>query len=574
MYKKLRTVCTVFALMLAGYGLQAEGTLDRISTSVFQTQCATAGCHAGSSPAAGLNLQTTGNTLRNSLYNVNSSNAVSQAAGNRVVFPGHPYRSKLFLLVNNGLAADAVLLPDEDPGNIHASLNLSNLDKELIRQWILFDSPVSGEAVSHGMLETFYSGNGIWATDPAAPPAKPAPGEGFQIHLGPIFLPPWEGADQPDEEYHYKYATLLPENIEITRLEGNIGSSHHMILYRYNNTANAATLPYGLQQTGMTGGRSMVAAFGQTSTVDLPGGTAFKWYEGSFIDVNTHVVNYSPTAVLATDVFINVYTQPFGTAAQEMKTTLLINPAIFIIYNNGEQAFTDDVRNVAGLPSTYYVWEMSSHTHRHGQSFNVWRRNSDGTKGEHLYNANKYNGIPECEEIGYDYQHPPARTFEGYLPVVNSEGLIQEATFINNDVQPWITWGETVNDEMMITGIFYLDNLNGVEPPNPSVCFADELNTGIAINPNASPMQMSAAIIPNPAQGIAQLHLASPRQTVANFVLTDLAGRELLQINHIQLQPQQPEARFLDLTGLPAGMYLYRLTGTEGIGATGKLLVK
>lgn len=573
MQKRLLFVCTLLTCMAISHLLFAEGTLDRINTSVFQTQCATSGCHSGSSPAGSLSLTGTPSQLRANLYDVNSTNTVSAEAGNKVVFPGHPYRSKLFLLVNNGLAADATLLSGEDPGNVHASLNLSDLDKELIRQWILFDSPVSGEAVSHEMLETFYSGNGIWATDPSAPPAKPAAGTGFQIHLGPIFLPAWEGADQPDIEYHYKYATLLPENIELNRLEGNIGSSHHMILYRFNNTSSANNLPYGLQQTGMSGGRTMVAAFGQSQIIELPGGTAFKWYANSFIDVNTHVVNYSPTAVLATDVFINVYTQPFGTAAQEMKTSLLINPAIFITYNSGEQTFSSEVKNVAGLPATYYIWQMSSHTHRHGQSFNIWRRNTDGTKGEHLFNANKYNGIPECEEIGYDYRHPPSRTFGGYLPVVNAQGLIQEASYINNDVQPWITWGETVNDEMMITGIFYLDNLTGVELPDASVCFIDELNTGISNNPDAAAAKLSTAIAPNPAQGIAQLQINSPTQITASFILTDPAGRQLLQINNIQLQAGQTETRLLDIGNLASGIYFYRLTDARGNTSAGKIVV-
>ncbi|HRI26767.1 MAG TPA: T9SS type A sorting domain-containing protein [Chitinophagales bacterium] len=554
-----------------------QGTFDRIITQVFNAQCNNAGCHAAASAAGGLSLEGTPAQIRAALYDVNATNAVSQAANNKRVFPGHPYRSKLFMLVNNGLSPHETLLPEEDPGNIHAGINISNLHKELIRQWILFNCPTTGQAVSHSMLEEFYSGNGIWATDPANPPAKPAPGEGFQIHLGPIFLPPWQGAAQPDEEYHYKYATLLPQNIEIHRLEGNIGSSHHMIMFRYNNTNNANSIPWGLQQNEMGGGRSMIAAFGQSATVSLPQGTAFRWYANSFLDLNTHVVNYSTTAVLATDVYVNVYTQPFNTAAQEMKTTLLINPALFIPYGAGLQTFTADIRNNASLPSTYYVWQMSSHTHRFGQSFNVWRRNTDGTKGEHLYNANKYNGIPECEEIGYDYQHPPNRIFDGYLQVQNSVGMIQEATYLNNEIQPFITWGNTVNDEMMITGIFYLESLNGVTLPDGSVCFAEEIATVLPQPNTYNPTEaFSVNIVPNPAAQQATLSIGTKKPVQdATFTLYNLMGEAVLQISALNLDAGSAPQEFpLHLSGLARGMYLYLLSSNNGSFTTGKLMVK
>ncbi|QQS27697.1 MAG: T9SS type A sorting domain-containing protein [Sphingobacteriales bacterium] len=573
MQKNIATIILTFAITMACFAQQA--TFDRIRTSVFQTQCNNSGCHTSASAAGGLSLEGTTSEVRAALYNVQSTNAVSQSAGNKRVFPGHPYRSKMFLLINNGLALNETLLPDEDPGNVHANLNISNLDKELIRQWIFFDSPTSGQVVSHTMLEDFYGGNGIWATDPANPPAKPDPSEGFQIHLGPLFLPPWDGAIQPDEEYHYKYATLLPNNIEINRLDGNIGSSHHMILFRYNNTSSANSMPYGLQQNNMGGGRSMVAAFGQSSSIELPQGTAFKWYTDSFLDINTHVVNYSPVAVMATDVYINVYTQPFGTAAQEMKTTLLINPALFIPYNSGVETFTADITNVNGLPSTYYIWKMSSHTHRHGLSFNVWHRNSNGTKGEHIYDANKYNGVPECEEIGYDYQHPPTRVFGNYLPIVNSVGLIQEATYSNNDVTPFITWGNTVNDEMMITGIFYLDNITGIEMPEPSVCFADEINVGIdSPSQNGTVEHLKLTAYPNPTDGDMQLTIISPQSTVATLSVLNLLGKEVWRTAPIDLVANSPQTHRLDLSNLAKGLYLYQLTDDLGNRLTGRLAVR
>ncbi len=573
MYRNFTTIAVIglFCLSLSAQ----QSTFDRMITSTFQTQCNNTSCHTSAAAAGGLSLEGTPTQIRAALYDVASTNAVSQSVGNKRVFPGHPYRSKLFMLVNNGLTISETLLPDEDPGNVHANLNINNLDKELIRQWILFDSPLTGQPVSHDMLEEFYGGNGIWATDPANPPAKPADGQGFQIHLGPIFLPPWDGAVQPDEEFHYKYATLLPNNIDINRLEGNIGSSHHMILFRYNNTSSANSIPYGMQQSGMGGNRSMVAAFGQSSSIDLPAGTAFRWYSNSFLDINTHVVNYSPVAVMATDVYINVYTQPFGTAAQEMKTTLLINPLLYIPYNGGIQTFTADINNESSLPSTYYIWKMSSHTHRHGLSFNIWKRNSNGTKGEHLFNANKYNGVPECEEIGYDYQHPPSRTFEGYLPIVNSEGMIQEATYINNDVSPYITWGNTVNDEMMITGIFYLEDLTGAELPEPSVCFVDEINVGIdSPLTNIATEQLTVTVSPNPVQDMAMITLYSHRSTTALISLSNLMGKEVVRGSNIALVANSPHTHLLDVSNLAKGMYLYNIIDETGNTQSGKLLVR
>lgn len=565
----------IVLLALSATQLYAEDTGARIY-NIAQTRCTNGACHNNATVAGGLDLQGVGILptldVYDNVYNIASSNPTALAKNNKIIYPGDPYRSFMFRLIGQSISGDITLDDNEDPGHIHRNLQMPDVEKEIIRQWILYGAPSTGEVVSHAMLEDFYSGSGVWSIDPQSPPAAPDPSVGYQIHVGPIFLPAWTSSNQPNLEYMTKYETLLPAAIEINRTEVFLGnSSHHFILYKFNNNNTANNNAYGFKPVYFSG-VDMVAAYQGSASDVLPQGTAFRWQAGTILNLNPHVINYSSTATTACDIYLNVYTQPYGTAVQEMKAQLLPNTNLNIPGDGTEHTYESSVYSPIPLPffpATMHVWKMSSHTHRRATDFDVWLRNSNGTKGEQLYDAQRWNGIPTCEEIPYDYQHPPSRVFSPFLTLNSNTGIIHRAKYINCGGCSTVGWGETTDDEMMITGILYVENTDGVVFPDPSVCYAQEV--GIE-NPTATNTELSLSFAPNPLLNSGVLHIESKMGGTATLQLFDIQGKLAKTMPNLLLQVGSNSIGF-DNT-LPKGMYVAVLTDQADNTTHSKVLIQ
>lgn len=546
-----------------------QGTFEVIYNQIFQTKCNTASCHNVEDKAGNLALQGLEYPLaevKNNLYNVETS-----IGNQKLIYPGDPYRSSLFRLINNGLASDIALNPQEDPNNIHASLNLSNVEKELIRQWILADAPQSGQVVDHQLIEDFYNGQGSWAIDPADAPEKPTANEGFQIHLGPFFLAPSTENILRDTEYYLKYETNLPA-IEVKKVDSHIGSSHHFIIYKFLDNSEANQRPAGLRIEANHDNVDFVAVYQESESLTLPEGTAFRWEDKVVLDLNAHLINYSTTEILGTDVYINVYTQPLGTANQEMQVDLVPYAGLNIPGNNQPITFVDEVYEPT-LPFNINVWRMTSHTHKLAKDFNVWLRNADGTKGEHIFSASHYNGMPDCEYIGYDYQHPPQRVFSPFLPLKLSTGFIQEATYQNCMGCPTVYWGPSANNEMMITAIMYTLNTSGVEFGTASECYIDEI-TGIETVFSPASNQLNIQVSPNPISKNAPLQLVSNKKWIGNFTVFDFQGKKVKTFKSISLTKEKKKIVSLPYNKMSNGLYFYLLENEIDNPIMGKLLLE
>ena len=59
------------------------------------------------------------------------------------------------------------------------ALSLSKVERELVRQWILYDCPLTGNVVDTNLLSNYYNGFGIQAI--SSPPNPPHADSGFQI---------------------------------------------------------------------------------------------------------------------------------------------------------------------------------------------------------------------------------------------------------------------------------------------------------------------------------------------------------------------------------------------------------
>lgn len=540
------TLLLLFCFLLAGLVAQEATSVEVYN--ILQTKCAT--CHSGGDAPAGLDLQGTGATLPaqmqdvyTTLYNQAPANAAAAAKGDAYIYPGRADRSFLFRKINGTLESTIHLDPDEEGQSMppYGQPTLTEVEKELIRQWILYGAPASGTVVDREVLETYYSGMSQ-ASFPDGPPPAPAPEEGFQFKMGPFYLAPGE-----ELEYFQKYELELPEEIEVSRMDMKIGTySHHFIMYNFGPGGDAS-IADGFRLEPFHNDVKLVAAIQETTDLVLPENTAFRWDEGVVADLNSHYINYSATLVYQAEVYVNVYTQSVGTAAQEMFTDLLVNGNIPIPNNESTVTHTQVVNPNFG---EIYLWGLMGHTHQYGTSYKAWRR-ADFEPTEMIYDASCPRGEPGCISPYFDYRHIPIRYFEPLEPLrMNfANGLVHEAKWVNDGPVP-VNFGPTSDDEMMVMVIMYTEDSTGVQvvPTHELVAEPDVLN-----------------ISPTPATDWVQVQ--SPDYiNDGTFLLFDATGKQVLQ-------QSVSGTRFLVERGAwPSGVYWYKLQTADAKYYTGKIL--
>ncbi|TNE52623.1 MAG: hypothetical protein EP344_15580 [Bacteroidetes bacterium] len=516
---------------------------------IFEAKCIS--CHDHASPEAGLDLEGVGATasaraigVAANLLGATPTNAHAQVQGYKRVVAGRPDKSLLFRKINNGFESFIPPLHANEGGTMPAypapGGGLTDLEKEIIRQWILFGGKPVGTQFDKSVLEEFYSGNGE-KSFPDGPPPAPAPADGFQIKMGPFYLE----ADG-EVEYFHKYALNLPENVEVHRMEILISPySHHFLAYNFNSQSSADQIPDGLRLNSYHNNINLVAAVQEQTDLKLPAGTAFRWDKNIILDLNSHYINYLLTRPYQCEAYVNIYTRPVGTAQQEMKAALLVNYNI-PIPNNGNLITHTKSEFQFGADSIYF-WGLMGHTHKYGTGYKVWKRLPNGQKGELIYDASCPLGVPGCPAPYFDYQHIPLRYWEPQLlPVLWNDGLIHEANWVNEGPQP-LNFGPTSDDEMMVLIAFYTEQQVTVDAPEPVV-----------------PVDLNRlTVYPNPATGEVWIQ-PSGQAGIRMLRVFDLAGRE--QLRRIQL-PAGPVR--LDLAGFAPGMYWIDADGQQA-----KLIVK
>ena len=175
-------------LLCASIGINAQSTYDLVY-DVFQTSCNYSSCHTNAYKAAGLDLEGSGPNAKaevwNNLYDAEPTNSYALSKGYKRIYPGDPYKSTLFRKVNHGMD-DFVHLDSNEGSSMPAAAPLDDKKKELIRQWIIYNSPDTGTIVDTTLISQYYDGFGEDGI--ANRPDPPAEGEGFQIKVGPFFL--------------------------------------------------------------------------------------------------------------------------------------------------------------------------------------------------------------------------------------------------------------------------------------------------------------------------------------------------------------------------------------------------
>lgn len=530
------------ALTFFVFSTSAQSTYQSVY-SLFQANC-TVGCHGNGGNSGNLDLYGGGsaNTVYNNIVNVDPVNPAALAKGHKRIMPGYPERS--FLLRKCATTAwDAAYSLDVTEGNAMPD-NQPSLEKEeieLIRQWIQYGAPQSGQVVSTQTLYDYYHVNGR----PRIPvPSAPAAGEGYQLHIGPIFLNPGE-----EIEFYKKEALFNTTAFEVNKLNCKINDdSHHFLLFGFVPGAEDQ-INEGLRQVDVSNvfpdETKYLVGWVDSDSTNLPAGTAYFINDDAYLDLNYHTINYSADSILAAEAYTNIYTQASGTAQREMKSELRIYPPPgLIIPNTGDEYTFTGTINEPGSENNWNIWFLSTHTHKYGKSYNLYKRNSDGSRGEIIYDGN-YNTAYTFNQGYYDWAHPANRYFDPLETVPAANGLIQEAKFrIDDPNEPAfvITFGLTTADEMMLTFIQYT-----VSEPigiNEAITAADEINA-----------------YPNPVADILNFSYNLKEESNVSIDIYDISGK---LVANLMNKTEAPGKKFAQINtnapGWTSGTYYVRLS--------------
>lgn len=544
---------TLFLVLMASQYIFAQTTFDDVLT-VMQAKCIT--CHNATTASGNLNLTlsatNTRSVIHSNLVNANASNARALAKGHKRVAPGDPYRSFLFRKINNGMAPHIDLESSEGASMPENSATLTKRERELIRQWIFKGAPSTGNPVNKTLINQFYDTNdavlGVESMPLSDVPAPPAAGQGFQLHVGPFFIAP-----NGEDEVFLKYPLNLPEDIEIRKFTNHFSQfSHHLILYRYTDDNYASNnVAVGFRPNTSQPNNAVIGEAVQSPIeIELPRGTAFKWRSTNWIDLNSHYINYDQTKVLAAEAYVNVYTQPLGTAVQEMFSELM--NCTNIILAPGQTRTITQNQTWSG---DRYFWGMTSHTHARGQDFNVYRRDTN----EKIFDAECYTsgtpGAPDCVSGAYDYQHPPTRYWNNFLKINGSTGIKQEAIFTNS-TSNYITFGLTSDNEMMITMPMWVNDTTGL----------GSFGTVTGTN-EIKPLQLQA--YPNPVNDVLHFNFeGTAPQNEITLNVRDIHGKEVKNTSFILSNNNFD----LDVKSFSKGIYFYTISNKNGAKTNGKFI--
>ncbi len=367
----------------------AASAFEHIADIVFKTGCAASGvCHTGPTAGAGMNLDPDQAGGLDALYDeliVEAAGSLGAGAlGMERVFPGDP---------NLGTAASASLIYEKllkttseldqlctDGGQLAGCLgtnmppgsDLYSTGKlELLQTWIEAGAPRDGwvAGTSCGDPED------IWV--PLDPPAAPAPGEGFQVHMPA----PAGFTVEPGTEFEGCQWIEMPAEItdtwyiERVELYANSGT-HHVILWETNDSASG----YGTSfDSGDSLCRKKQSEFGvpfsfrigfqdALTELQLPANVSYAMDPGKVFGFNPHYTNPFNVPIYP-EVWVNFYGSTTPSVVE------------------GEDIFPGDLgfqippgtkgtgnlvsyTNSTGVGQCYY--SLGSHSHRRNTGFKTW----------------------------------------------------------------------------------------------------------------------------------------------------------------------------------------------------------
>lgn len=518
---------------------------------LLQANCMGAGCHNGSS--ATFNVNQSEAATYSALVGVTPLNPTAAGKGNKLVVPGDPGRSFLLRKISHGISSGLALeQPSEGnymPYNLTA---MQNKDIEYIRQWIIYGAPQTGNVVDTALVNTYYRDGGIDGTYAQHDP--PPAGQGQQIYLGKVFVPP-----ATESEFFVKYDMQFANNTEVPKIVTLMPpQTHHFVIYKFVPGLSVSYAP-GLRDTTQSSHpdtRNPIATGPGMWDYDLPAGTAYFWEAGTVIDLNLHIKNTNQDSILGVDLYINVYTQPQGTAQDYMNVLLFPNLDISIPQDGQEHTFTVEESDPFAT-NMWKVWNIYTHTHKYGTDYDVYMRDTNAVdhKGTQIYEG-KYS-YEEGFMVGY-YRWGPEVTFEYFpdqdlLEIDPRIGIVHEAKFKNTMGPDPTGWGLTSNDEMMVVGIQYVNGSDLTDMPKAQ----------------ANPFHLR--MFPNPGNGTLSINYTLEK---AEDILIDVVNTVGAKVKTLYkgIVGKGTQTQTFDTESLAAGVYFVRTT-VSGKPVVQKLIV-
>ncbi len=532
-FQKMKTTILSLSLLFLVSFARSQSTYNQVY-SIFQAKCT--GCHNAGTNSGLLNLSGTAASVYSNLVNKDPVNPAALSRGDKRVMPGYPHNSSLMRKINNGLDPDNDLAATEGVAMPQApNPGLSDYEKELIRQWILQGAPQTGTVVDTALIRNYYKYGGI---NSLPTPLPPLTGPGFRVHLGKIFVP-----KSGETEIFIKYNPRLPDTVEINRIEiSQSAQSHHFVIYKFY-PGQDQFYAEGLRDTSKTshGSADFLAVFSPlTHDHVLPPTTAYQIPQTTVFDLNYHVVNSSVDSTLAAEIYFNVYTQPKGTAQKFMYTRFF--PDLSIVIPPHDTTRFTQIATDSSETNLWEIWIMYTHTHRYGIDYNVWERNTDGSKGPEVYNG--------FYDFGYTFNQgyyswgveAPEEHFQNpFLEINPLKGLIHEATFYNYGTDT-VRWGLTSLNEMMVLGFQYTYGA--------AIPFTNGIRT-------LTDEGLSLKAFPNPFKDAAKIRYTLKERSKVKLEVFNLAGEK---IQTLADEMQSSGSYLYTFKTERAGMYFLNIT--------------
>ncbi len=271
------------------------------------------------------------------------------------------------------------------------------------------------------------------------PLAKPAAGQGYQMHIEPFPI-----QKNFEREFYVRKSLGNTEEVYMTGFEmkARVGT-HHLIAYSFgpNDKLPPENVMFDQNQpnnsiafrSGAGTGGALFQSPQANYTFNVPAGYAIKVPANSSFLMNSHYFNKTDKTRFG-EVFINYYTKPKAEVKQVLDVEYLSPDVISLPPGKKTTMVTDFI-----MEKETVIPMMLSHYHKRGELFEVYIKGG-ARDGEKIYTSDFY-------------EDPKVQIFNTPLVLKKGEGLTSKVTY-NNTSNRTLTFGVTSEDEMNITIIF------------------------------------------------------------------------------------------------------------------------
>ena len=269
---------------------------------------------------------------------------------------------------------------------------------------------------------------------------RPRPGTGFQVTTGKFDV----SSNFEREIFIYRDlgnpAPMYVNHIH-TKMRPN---SHHLVIYTFDTSTPQTILPpfntirdlrnpdgsYNYQTESLMGYHDLIGgSMIEEDDYHFPAGVAVLLPAHAGIDLNSHFVNYSGSAIEG-EAYANLYTVD-PASVQYQAQTLLLPKTDFTLPPHQQTVVTFAQLN--NYPVKAKIFMLTSHYHSHGQKFQI-QITGGARNGETIYEST-------------DWSHPLEKIFDPPIVLNQGEGIKSIVTYFNN-TDATINYGLKSTDEM------------------------------------------------------------------------------------------------------------------------------